>query len=100
MIPSLFLACRAIMWSQSGYASLVLPVFFALPAWYWLRNRFKSVPPCPPGPKGYPLIGNLMDFPADAPLWEGLADMASEHGRVLPFVRLSGQNVDHQSLKL
>ena len=37
-------------------------------------------PPFPPGPKGYPIIGNLLDFPEN-PIWEGLARMAQEHGK-------------------
>lgn len=32
----------------------------------------------PPGPKGYPIIGNLLDFPRD-PIWEGLTKMAQEY---------------------
>jgi hypothetical protein len=79
---------------ELGYTSLVLPVLFALPAWYWLRERSKSVLPRPPGPKGYPLIGNLLDFPTDTPLWEGLASMAKQHGRILPSGRLSGRDIE------
>ena len=33
--------------------------------------------PYPPGPKGYPIIGNLFDFPRNL-VWEGLAKMARE----------------------
>ena len=33
----------------------------------------------PPGPKGYPMIGNIFDFPKD-PIWEGFARMTQEHG--------------------
>lgn len=34
----------------------------------------------PPGPKGYPIIGNAFDIP-EHPVWEGLAKMAQEHGK-------------------
>ena len=78
----------SIMWNDSGYMSLVLPVLLILPAWYWLRKRAKSTLPYPPGPKPYPLIGNLLDFPLDVPLWEGLASIAKQHGRILPSLEL------------
>lgn len=35
--------------------------------------------PYPPGPKGYPIIGNLLDFPRN-PVWEGLTKVAKAHG--------------------
>ena len=78
-----------------GYISLLLPVFVTLLAWYWLQKRSKSTLPYPPGPKGYPLIGNLLDFPVGAPLWEGLADMARQHGRLMSSMDFSSTYVDH-----
>jgi hypothetical protein len=41
----------------------------------WASKR----PPYPPGPRGYPILGNLFDFPKN-PMWEGFARMAQEHG--------------------
>ena len=35
----------------------------------------KSKSPYPPGPKGLPLIGNMLDLPRDIPVWEGFAQM-------------------------
>ena len=32
-----------------------------------LRSGNPKGPPLPPGPKGYPLIGNLFDIPRDKP---------------------------------
>lgn len=65
----------------SDYTSLTLPVCVALPVWFWLRRRQKNALPHPPGPKGYPLIGNVLDFPTGVPLWRGLATMAKQYGR-------------------
>ena len=34
----------------------------------------------PPGPPSWPIIGNLLDVPKDAP-WIGYADMSKKYGR-------------------
>jgi len=46
-----------------------------------LRRQWalRRTTPYPPGPKGYPVIGNVFDFPKD-PIWEGLTKMAQEYG--------------------
>ena len=74
------------MWSDSGYISLALPVLVAFPLWYWVKKSSKNVLPYPPGPKPYPLIGNLLDFPLNIPPWEGLKEMAEQHGQSLPRI--------------
>jgi len=33
----------------------------------------------PPGPKGYPLIGNVFDIPQDVPLWKAAMPMAERY---------------------
>src|ERR1700753_837986 len=70
------------MWNNSGYLSLVFPLFLVLSAWYLLRKRSKNALPFPPGPVQYPIIGNLLDFPLGVPLWEGLTDLSKQHGKV------------------
>ena len=71
------------MWNDSGYLSLALAVLVALPLWYWVKKRSKSVLPFPPGPKPYPLIGNLLDVPLSIAPWEWLKEMAKQHGQSL-----------------
>ena len=43
------------------------------------RRRRKARLPLPPGPKGYPIIGNVLDILQDLPLWKILMSMAGEN---------------------
>ena len=43
------------------------------------RRRRKTGLPHPPGPKGYPLIGSVLDIVQDLPLWRVLMSMAEKH---------------------
>ena len=44
-----------------------------------VRRRWGSKHlPYPPGPKGHPIIGNLLDLPGN-PIWEGFAKMSEEY---------------------
>ena len=36
--------------------------------------------PLPPGPKGYPVIGNVLDIPRGVPLWEGILALGRKFG--------------------
>ncbi|KAH6899257.1 cytochrome P450 98A3 [Coprinopsis sp. MPI-PUGE-AT-0042] len=54
------------------------------------RTKKSSCLPLPPGPKGFPLIGNLLDIPQDKP-WKTYSKWAKEYGDVVYFHTL-GQN--------
>jgi hypothetical protein len=58
-----------------GLAVVATALAFIIARRQWASKR----PPYPPGPKGYPIIGNVFDFPKN-PIWEGLTRMAQEHG--------------------
>jgi len=58
----------------AGAASLAL-------IWRW---RQSERPPYPPGPKGYPLIGNILDLPKDVPIWKTFMSLAKQYG-MCPF---------------
>ena len=57
--------------SLCAAASLVL-------VWKWRQNRRRSL--YPPGPKGYPLIGNIWDIPQDIPVWQAYIPLAQKFG--------------------
>jgi len=59
-------------------ASLCAAVLLAL-IWKWQANRRR--PPYPPGPKGYPLIGNILDVPQDIPVWKTYITLAQKSGK-------------------
>jgi hypothetical protein len=51
----------------------------------WKKGRDGSNPnglPLPPGPKGYPLIGNVFDMPADEP-WLVCDEWRKTYGKIL-----------------
>jgi len=44
------------------------------------RKWRKPTLPYPPGPKGYPILGNVLDLPQDVPIWESLTLLSNRHG--------------------
>lgn len=57
----------------------------------FLYSRSKLTVPLPPGPKGLPLIGALLDFPTSKP-WETYTKWAHEYGKLVG-VTLLGQPI-------
>ncbi|RXW19792.1 hypothetical protein EST38_g6053 [Candolleomyces aberdarensis] len=56
----------------------------------YLKKRAKHAP-YPPGPKGYPIINNLLQIPKYHP-WLAYADMAKQYGDMI-FLRAFGQPI-------
>jgi hypothetical protein len=51
---------------------------------FWRALQKRSGLPYPPGPKGYPLIGNLLDIPSDFG-WLTFKKYAEQYGRNGPL---------------
>ena len=49
------------------------------------RRRRNAKLPYPPGPKGYPVIGNVLDIPPGVPLWKAVIPMAEEYSERIFF---------------
>ena len=48
------------------------------------KRRRNDRLPYPPGPKGYPVIGNVLDIPRDVPLWKALMSIGEKYsGRIV-----------------
>ena len=53
--------------------TLPLCIFILALARKWRKHGL----PYPPGPKGYPILGNVLDLPASIPIWESLTSLAN-----------------------
>ncbi|KAF8971478.1 cytochrome P450 [Flammula alnicola] len=76
------------------------PILVAFIASYLLRlllRRRKDLP-LPPGPKGYPVIGNVYDVPHHYP-WLTYADWAKKYGDVFSFSAFNNTTIVLNSLK-
>ncbi|KAH6916316.1 cytochrome P450 98A3 [Coprinopsis sp. MPI-PUGE-AT-0042] len=67
----------------------VLPIFAAI--WLWTLNRARGRALLPPGPKGLPLIGNLLQIPVEQP-WEVYNEWKKQYGDVI-YLEALGQRV-------
>jgi len=48
----------------------------------WKRTRSF---PLPPGPKGLPIVGNVLDIPRGVPLWEGSLTLGRRYSQFTPL---------------
>ena len=63
----------------------------------WRRNRSK--PPYPPGPKGYPLIGNVLDVPQDIPIWQAFVPLAQKSSKYPSHLSLENTQLKVPSIQ-
>ncbi|KAK7678444.1 hypothetical protein QCA50_018504 [Cerrena zonata] len=54
----------------------------------WIKRIYKPSLPLPPGPKGYPIIGNMLDVPSVMP-WKAFQEWSKTYGDVM-FLDLPG----------
>ena len=64
------------MWTAATYTFSLLCVYFVVKA---LKKFSNPRLPLPPGPKGYPIIGNILDIPAAAP-WRTFEEWSRSYG--------------------
>ncbi|KAF9646708.1 cytochrome P450 [Thelephora ganbajun] len=56
------------------------------------RRRSRSFP-LPPGPKGLPVIGNVLDIPRGLPLWEGSLVLGRRYNTDILYLNLLGKDM-------
>ncbi|KZP13816.1 cytochrome P450, partial [Athelia psychrophila] len=86
-IPSAFLSTN--MSISVDASSVVLFTSLLLPTWYSSRKASRY----PPGPKGWPLIGNLLDAPKPGSEWIDYHEMCKQHSSEMVYLTILGQSV-------
>ena len=71
------------MTSLSSVSSLLALAVFLLCGHYYFENKRRNPAglPYPPGPKGYPIIGNLFDMPSEKE-WLTFAEWGAKYGEL------------------
>ncbi|KAF8191993.1 cytochrome P450 [Mycena galopus ATCC 62051] len=65
---------------------------FGAAFYHILSRRNRSTLPLPPGPRKLPLVGNLLDIPADL-AWEKYMEWSKEYNSDIIHLNLAGQSV-------
>ena len=60
--------------------SALYPLLLCVPILILARKWRKPALPDPPGPKGYPILGNVLDIAVNVPIWETFVSLANNHG--------------------
>jgi len=61
-------------------ASILYPLVFGALTLALVRKWKGPSMPYPPGPKGYPILGNVLDLTMSVPIWEGITSLANRYG--------------------
>jgi hypothetical protein len=72
------------MFGSLIFISLAVGFVFFVKSFTDRRKRNPRNLPLPPGPKGLPLLGNMLQFPQVLP-WEGYAKLCEEYGKLSVF---------------
>ena len=65
-------------------SALYLPLF-GLVTLALVRKWRRPSLPYPPGPKGYPILGNALDLSMSVPIWESFTSLADLYGKLKSF---------------
>lgn len=69
---------------ENAFALFAIGLVFLLTFLYTHRDWREALAPLPPGPKGLPLLGNVIDLPPSQP-WETFARWGKTYGMHLAF---------------
>ena len=60
--------------------SVLYPLLFGVFVFVFVRKWKRPASPYPPGPKGYPILGNVLDLTMSVPLCEDVTSLANRYG--------------------
>ncbi|KAF9067426.1 cytochrome P450 [Rhodocollybia butyracea] len=72
--------------------SLLSALFLASCLYVLHQIRSKRNRQLPPGPKGWPILGNILELREDLPVWKIFDKMKNEYGPIV-YLNFAGQNV-------
>ena len=74
--------------------SVLYPLLFGVFILAIIRKWKRPSLPYPPGPKGYPILGNALDLTTTVPIWEDITSLANSYGMLSShFVRDRSETV-------
>ena len=75
--------------------SVLYPLLFGVFILALVRKWKRPTLPYPPGPKGYPILGNVLDLNMSVPLWEDITSLTNRYGmlrsRSITVLRLTSE---------
>lgn len=60
--------------------SSLCPLLFGILILALVRKWRKPALPFPPGPEGYPILGNVLDLPMSVHIWENFSSLSNRYG--------------------
>ena len=63
------------------------------------RRRRNSRLPYPPGPKGYPMVGNVFDVPQDVPVWKTAMSIGGNYSEWMNIVGIRWTDIGVRRLR-
>ena len=79
------------------YAAMVAAIIVLVLIWNGQRSGAKM--PFPPGPKGLPFLGNILDIPGDVPIWQTFTTVAEKFSMSPPTLSFLNSLLKQPSLR-
>ncbi|KAF4577363.1 hypothetical protein EYR36_005351 [Pleurotus pulmonarius] len=71
-----------------AYLAILAPLLFLAAFYQWRSTRL----PTPPGPRGYPIVGNLFDMPSERQ-WEKYFEWSKKYNSDIIYLNVLGSPI-------